>query len=124
MSTLARVALVSAAFACGAAHAAIAQPLADPTRPPNVSTAPGGEQTLDAEAPRQLQSILFSRNRKIAVINGETVALGGTVGDAVVAKISPTEVVLRYPDRTEVLKFFGGIERKPVGGIRAKGGKK
>jgi MSHA biogenesis protein MshK len=104
--------------------AALAQPLSDPTRPPNVSNAPTGEQVLDSETPRQLQSILFSRNRKVAVINGETVPLGGKVGEAVVAKITESEVVLRYPDRTETLKLLGDIERKPVGKAAVKGAKK
>jgi len=103
---------------------ALAQPLTDPTRPPNVTSTPGAEQVLESEAPRQLQSILFSHSRKVAVINGETVPLGGKIGDATVAKITESEVVLRYPDRTEVLKLLGDIERKPVGKGVVKGAKK
>ena len=111
-----------ACVAFGSAHAALAEPLNDPTRPPNVTGAPGSD-VAEAEAPRQLQSVLISRGRKLAIINGETVALGGHLGEAVVAGISETEVVLRFPDHSETLKLLGGIERKPVTGESGKGRK-
>jgi MSHA biogenesis protein MshK len=119
MSRLLRAWLLSGFCACTTAQAALGQSLADPMRPPNVAGAASTEDA-ETEAPRQLQSVLFSAGRKIAVINGETVALGDRVGDGVVTKISQTEVVLKFPDRIEVLKLLGGIERKPVGSARAK----
>lgn len=103
----------------GVAQCASAQALVDPTRPPNV--VPGGEGA-ESEPRTELQSVLISRSRRVAIINGEMVALGGKVGDAKVTKISETEVELTYPDRKEVLKLLGGIARKPVRTSRAHGG--
>ena len=105
----------------GAAQAAAAQGLADPTRPPNVAAAPAGVDAEPELPSNQLQSVLISSTRKIAVINGQSVALGGKLGDAVLARISETEVVLKYPDRTEVLKLLGGIERQPARSARKPG---
>ena len=100
-------------------HAALGQPLSDPTRPPSVSGLAGSQG--EAEAPSTvLQSVLISPGRKLAVINGSVVPLGGKVGDATLAAISESEVVLQYPDRKEVIKLLGGIERTPVPGERGK----
>ena len=119
-----RACLFLLASGAGAAHGALAQGLADPTRPPNVVPAAGGGQA-EAEAPStQLQSVLLSPRRKLAVINGQTVALGEKVGDAVVTKITESAVVLKYGDRTEVLKLLGDVERKPVRTARKQGGGK
>jgi len=94
-------------------HAALGQSLSDPTRPPSASGAPGPQG--DADAPTTvLQTVLISPGRKLAVINGAVVLLGGKVGEATLASISETGVVLKYSDRTEVLTLLGGIERVPV----------
>lgn len=98
----------------GSAQAALGQSLVDPMRPPNVTVTPGDQGTETVAPSTQLQSVLISRSRKLAIINGQTVALGGRLGEATVSKISETEVVLQYPDRAEVLKLLGGIERKTV----------
>ena len=93
-------------------HGALGQSLSDPTRPPNAGGAPGQG---DADtSPTVLQSVLISPGRKLAVINGAVVPLGGKVGEATLAGISETQVVLKYSDRTEVIKLLGGIERIPV----------
>ena len=123
MSAIVRACLLSIFCACTTAHAALAQTLGDPTRPPSVTAGAAGAETVESEAPRQLQSILFSRGRKVAVIDGQAVGLGAQIGDAVVAKISESEVVLKYPDRVETLKLLGGVERKPVGAAPVKGAK-
>lgn len=110
---VAALALVSLAGAAGA------QPkLADPTRPPNVTAVPGGEGVAEAPPPAQLQSVLISRGRKIALINGAAVPLGGRVGEATLVKISETEVTLRRGDELEVLKLHAGVEKMPT---RSKG---
>jgi len=105
------------ALFAGAAPCASAQALVDPTRPPNVV---GGEQGVESEPRTELQSVLISRARRVAIINGETVMLGGKVGEARVTKISETEVELTYPDRKEVLKLLDGVARKPIKTARAK----
>jgi MSHA biogenesis protein MshK len=100
-------------------HAALGQSLSDPTRPPNTSGAAGPQG--DVEAPTTvLQTILISPGRKLAVINGSVVALGGKVGDARLVSISESAVVLKYSDRTEVIKLLGGIERTPVIAVKEK----
>jgi MSHA biogenesis protein MshK len=93
-----------------AAGTARAQALVDPTRPPN-APAPGEAQ--DAAPAVQLQSILISRSRRLAIINGDTVALGGTIGEARVVKITETEVTLQKGEETEVLKLFPGVDKQP-----------
>lgn len=95
------------------AHAA---EMTDPTRPP---ASLGSEASRFGEAPSgepELQSVLISPLRRIAVISGQTVALGEKFGEARVVKITETEVVLRNGHDVQVLKMFPNVEkrRKPV----------
>lgn len=90
-----------------------AQALTDPTRPPAAAGATLGAQD-EAPPGTQLQSVLISKGRRLAVINGNTVALGGMVGEARVVKITETEVVLKKGEETEVLKMYPGIDKRPV----------
>lgn len=106
--TRAAVAAILLALA-GANHA---QGLSDPMRPPG----PGGAMQPDgaaAAAPR-LQSVLLSKSRKMAVIDGQAVSLGGKVGDATVVAISETAVTLKRGDETEMLTLFPGVEKTLV----------
>ena len=112
---------VLAAATCFAAAGAQAQApsaaqgpaLADPMRPPAAPAGSGGAQD-EAPAGRQLQSVLLSRGRKLAVIDGTMVPLGGMVGDARLVKISETEVTLKNGDEIEVLKLYPGVDKQPV----------
>ena len=88
-----------------------AQELVDPTRPPNASAALPGES---ASGGTQLQSVLISPGRRLAIINGKSVALGDAVGESKVVKITETEVVLQKGTETEVLKMYPGIDKQPV----------
>jgi MSHA biogenesis protein MshK len=99
--------LLAAAWA--AMPAAFAQGLADPTRPPAASMQGVPD---DAPAGRQLQSVLLSGGRKIAVIDGTMVALGGTLGDARVVRITETEVVLKTGNETETLKLYPSVDKQ------------
>jgi MSHA biogenesis protein MshK len=95
-------------------HAAIgAQELSDPTKPPNVLASPQAAAGADALQGNRLQSVLLSRGRKIAVIDGEPVALGGKVGNAILVSISPSEVVLKEGNEARVVKLYPGTEKKP-----------
>lgn len=98
-----------AALGLAAACSAAAQPLADPTRPPSFSSS---QARSEAPAAR-LQSVLISPARKLAVIDGQTVMLGGRVGNATVVAIAPTEVVLRSGAAYQTLKLYPGIEKRP-----------
>lgn len=88
-----------------------AQVLTDPTRPPAATA--GAPYAPDETPGTQLQSILLSSGRKVAVINGSMIPLGGMVGEAKVVKISETEVVLKKGDETEVLKLFPNVDKQP-----------
>ncbi len=105
---LKRVLIAGIAMAMFAASmAARAQVLADPTRPPAdllAGAAVGGTQTSSA-----LQSILLSKGRKIAVINGQSVPLGGRYGNATLVAISSGEVTLKSEQGVEVMKLYPGI---------------
>jgi MSHA biogenesis protein MshK len=89
-----------------------AQALVDPTRPPGQVAAQAGEP--GAVPVSRLQSVLISKGRKYAVIDGVQVALGGKVGEATLVRLSESEAVLRNGKDTEVLKLLPGIEKKPV----------
>ncbi|RFP13807.1 MULTISPECIES: MSHA biogenesis protein MshK [unclassified Duganella] len=89
---------------------ASAQKLADPTRPPALMAAPESEAAAEAVAagPR-LQSILIGRapdGRRLAVIDGATLRIGGKVGDAVLERINDNSVVLRRGKNLETLTLF------------------
>ena len=90
--------------------------LSDPMRPPTVSAGAGGVGGVQDEAPagHQLQSVLLSGGRKLAIIDGATVPLGGMVGEARLVKISEIEVTLKTGDETEVLKLYPAVEKQPV----------
>ena len=88
--------------------------LSDPTRPPGVAPAGSGGVADEAPAGRRLQSVLLSGGRKLAVIDGVTVPLGGMVGDARLVKISETEVTLKTGDETEILKLYPAVDKQPV----------
>ena len=84
--------------------------LTDPTRPPGaVTPSPGA-----AVGPRHpAQSVLLSSGRKLAIIDGITVPLGGMVGEARLVRITETEVTLKTGNETEALKLFPAIEKRP-----------
>lgn len=87
-----------------------AQALIDPTRPPSVVAGPSGDS--EAAPAARLQSVLLSSGRKLAIIDGVTVPLGGMVGEARLVRITETEVMLKSGNDTEVLKMFPGIEKR------------
>lgn len=105
---MSRALLVLAAL-LGAATV-LAAPFADPTRPPGAL----GEQAqagADAAAPR-LQSVLIAPDRRIAVINGQTVPLGGMYAGARLVRISESEVVLQSGEEKQTLKLLPEVERR------------
>ena len=103
-----------AGFVAAQAGAVAAAPpgggLADPTRPP-FGAAAGGEAQ---PAGPQLQSVLISPARKVAVIDGRTVPLGGKFRGATLTRITESGVELRSAGRVEQLKLFPRVEKKPM----------
>jgi MSHA biogenesis protein MshK len=91
---------------------AAAQSLSDPTRPP-ATIAPAQEAVADtAAAAPVLQSVLVSSSRRHAIINGKTVKVGDTVGEAKVVKIAEDEVILHTGKVSQVLKLYPNIEKQ------------
>ena len=91
-------------------HPARAENLPDPTRPPSEFEAAAGGAV--APSGPMLQTVLISPRQKVAIINGETVKLGGMYGSARVVKISESGVVLNEGGSLQTLKLFPGVEKK------------
>jgi MSHA biogenesis protein MshK len=101
-SPIAAALVVLAIFS--ARQAAFAQGLSDPTRPPSFSDVPFD----GAAAPSGpvLQSIVLSPNRRLALINGKLIGIGGRVGAATLVAIEIDSVRLREGVGTRVLKLL------------------
>ena len=97
-------ALASVALSAGA------QALGDPTQPPG-----GGALGEAAQAPAGpvLQAIVLEPHRKFAVINGNTVKLGGEFEGARLMRITVSEVTLKNGTETTVLKLFPDVTKTP-----------
>lgn len=97
--------------------AAQAQALSDPMRPPQAPAAPAGTPaagSAESAPASQLSAILVSGGRKLAVIDGAAVPLGGLVGDAKVVRITETEVTLRRGKELRTLRLHPAVEKIPV----------
>ena len=115
MSLLGPAALLPFALSL-AAHAADPQPtLIDPTRPPMVAPGPrpGAGPSPEAALPR-LQSVLISPQRRLAVIDGRTVSLGGKVDQATLVQIAETYVTLRQGSELKTLELYPGVSRRRI----------
>jgi len=84
-----------------------AEELADPTRPPAIITAPATENT--GNAPSGLQSVIISKKRRAAIIDGETVELRGKHGDAILIEVNESGVVLQGAQGRQVLTLFPDV---------------
>lgn len=99
-----------------------AQSLRDPTRPAFFSgrTGEGGIASRSRNAEWVLQSVLLSPERRYAIINGEVLALGGSVGGAELVAIREGEVTLRTGGALRTVRLFpdvdmhsGPVQKKP-----------
>lgn len=88
-----------------------AQALHDPTRPPDVSALPAVEGKAAAPAGPQLQSVLLSPQRKVAVISGQSVRLGDKYGDARLVRLTDSAATLRRGRQEQVLHLFSGVRK-------------
>ncbi len=89
---------------------ALAEDLPDPTRPPAAIMAPSVPGTVEDESSTGLQSIIISRHRRAAIIDGETVELGGKHGDARLIEVTESSVVLKGAQGRQVLTLFPGVK--------------
>ncbi len=82
--------------------------LADPTRP-NVKRERIVVNTKVIVKPKEalvLQSTLVAPDRRLAIINGKTLYVGGRVADAEIIEISPHQVTLLRSGVREVLRLL------------------
>lgn len=105
----------------GGAAAAGAQGMTDPTRPPGGMAATAGDEAVSAGP--VLQSVMLSPGRKIAMISGEIVVLGGRYGSARLVKLTESEAVLKNGPETTVLRLFPLVEKRMAGSAKNSAGK-
>ncbi len=92
-----------------ATHGAIGEELPDPTRPPaGILTVP--ESGRAGSPSSALQSVIISRGRRAAIIDGETVELGGKYGDAKLIEVNEGYVVLQGMHGRQVLSMFPDVK--------------
>lgn len=84
-----------------------AEELPDPTRPPTSITLPA---PIAGSPPTGLQSIIISQSRRAAIIDGETVELGGKHGDATLIEVGENGVVLQGAQGRQVLTLFPDVK--------------
>lgn len=103
--------------------------LRDPTRPPSFSESVREGESRASRGP-VLQSVIVSRGRKHALIDGKTYTVGDKVGEAKLIAISGSEVTLRESGGNKVLRLTPDAQKTtavPEGGAprtsRAKGQK-
>lgn len=109
-----RLALSALFFLAVLPASAYPQALTDPMRPPAFD--PASTASVDAASSR-LKSTLLSNGRRLAIIDGQTVPLGGRIGDATLVEITPTKVILRRGSETEALLLLPSAEKKPSGRV-------
>ena len=84
--------------------------LSDPTRPWQSSGYQ--QQRPQTAASYTLNATVVSSTRRVAVINGQHVSEGETVGNAIVVRIGKYDVLLESPDRQIKLKLMPDIVKK------------
>ena len=89
-----------------------AEELSDPTMPPASMAAPVADAVVEVK-PAGLQSILISKQRRAAIIDGETVELGGIHGAAKLIEVNEGNVVLRGAQGRQVLSLFPDVSKIP-----------
>lgn len=100
------------------ASAVCAQGMSDPTRPPS-GMAESNEAVIFSGP--VLQSVMLSPTRKVAVISGELVALGGRYGAARLVRLTESEAVLKNGADVTVLRLYPLVEKRAAGPGSGKG---
>jgi hypothetical protein len=95
-------------------HAAWAETLPDPTRPPAFLFAPADGDGPPAEAGGGLvlQSVLIAPNRRSAIIGGKALSVGDRLGDFTLVRVSEGEVQLRGPEGSRTLRLFPAVTKR------------
>jgi MSHA biogenesis protein MshK len=95
------------------AHAAARaqQALVDPMRPAEARSDAGAVALQPATS---LQGVVTSPQRKLALINGAIVPMGGAIGDGRLVDVTESSALLKKDGRIEVLRMYPRIERKQL----------
>lgn len=93
-----------------------AQQLGDPTRPTALDEREEAGAAVRAGPRWRLQSTLVADNRRLAVINGRTVAPGDRIDGAMVRDVRQEGVTLEVDGRRVELRMLGTIDVKRAGG--------
>lgn len=84
-----------------------AELLPDPTRPSiDLNAGSASEVVPTEDVAHGLQSIIISPQYRAAIINGETVSLGGKSGDSRLVEVRESSVVLQNAQGRRVLELF------------------
>lgn len=108
--------LVFMVIATSVGMSAGAQVLTDPTRPPGALAVTASDGMVSSGP--VLQSVKLTQGRKVAMISGEMVALGGRYGSARLVKLTESEAVLKDGAETTVLKLFPLVEKRMAGDLK------
>lgn len=85
--------------------------LRDPTRPENFQ----GSSTMGQIQTGELQAIIISKDRKVAIYNGQILKLGSQFAGFKVVAIKPNTVHLEGPDGKMTLFLFNQSIKKLTG---------
>ena len=100
---------------------AVAEELPDPTRPPAIIALPTIVESGAADnQPAGLRSIIISKTRRAAIIDDETVELGGKHGDARLVEVNEGGVVLKSAQGRQVLTLFPDVKMISREEVKAK----
>src|SRR2546430_3271508 len=87
------------------------QALVDPMRPADARQDAG---PVASQAATSLQGVVVSPQRKLALINGAIVPMGGAIRDARLVDVTESSALLKKNSRTEVLRMYPRIEKKQL----------
>ena len=106
MSEAGRVLALALALVAGVGAASAQSGLGDPTRPTALNEAPAREERA-VQGPRwRLQSTLVAEARRLAVINGRTVAQGERIDGATLREVRREGVTLDVDGRSIELRVL------------------
>lgn len=114
LARLARVRRLSAGLGGAAmlllpAVPVLAEDLPDPTRPPASVMSPSDSPASEPAKQAGLQSVIVSKSRSAAIIDGQTIELGGKYGDVRLIEVSDTGVILQGARGKQVMTLFPGV---------------
>lgn len=87
--------------------------LRDPMRPPEFQTLAGGAAPSKYSG-YELTSIIIAPDRRVAVINGQSLSQGDSLGNVIVVDIRAAQVLLKRGEEDIVLNLIPANVKMPV----------